>query len=119
MLDQLLHKHTLARVLNTSLYGNEYELGTMMGDLDTAIMEGDADGRPTPFRESLQLNYVERLIQISGLDDKSDYPGPARSEAVALLEHHLSRFENFKGSRNLLRHRSHLTRLINNALENR
>ncbi|MDF1862582.1 MAG: zinc-dependent metalloprotease [Verrucomicrobiales bacterium] len=119
VLDQLLHKHTLARVLDTSLYGNEYELGTMMGDLDAAIMEGDADGRPTPFREALQLNYVERLIKISGLDDKSDYPGPARSEAVALLENHLSRFENFKASRNLLRHRVHVTRLITNALENR
>jgi hypothetical protein len=119
VLDQLLHKHTLARILDTSLYGNEYELGPMMRDLDTAIMEGEVGGRPDPFREALQLNYVERLIKISGLDDKSDYPGPARSEAVALLERHLDRFENRRGSPNLPRHRIHLTRLITNALENR
>lgn len=116
VLDQLLHKHTLARVLDTNLYGNEYDLGSLMQELDTIVMTGDPDNAPVPFREALQLDYINRLIKISGLKEKSDYPGPAKSEAVMLLENNLARIRR-NGVPPTNRHLVHLRRVIGNALE--
>ena len=118
VLDQILHKHTLARILDTSLYGNEYSLEAAMNSLDSAIMEGDPADTPSPLRESLQLEYINRLIKISGMKEDSAYPGPAKSQAVVLLEKHLDRFEKMEISAKF-RQRVHLKRLIGNALEGR
>jgi len=116
VLDHLLHPHTLARIVDTRLYGNEYPLGAVMTDLDTAIMDGDPGGRVGSFREALQLDYVERLIAISGLTGKSEHPPAARSQAVLLLE---KRLEDGKLPAAPERHARHLRRLIRNALESR
>jgi hypothetical protein len=89
-----------------------------MNSLDSAIMEGDPDDTPSPLRESLQLEYINRLIKISGLKGDSAYPGPAKSQAVVLLEKHLGRFEKMEIPAKF-RQRVHLKRLIGNALEGR
>ena len=115
-LDQLLHKNTLTRVIDTSLYGNDYTLAELMNDLDRSIMEGDPENGPTSFREALQIEYVERLITISGLKSDSKFPSAAKSQAILLLEQRLE-----PGAINPLplRHSRHILRLISNALESR
>ena len=116
VLDHLLHPHTLARIVDTRLYGNDYPLSEVMTDLDAAIMEGDPGGRVGSFREALQLDYVKRLVAISGLTGDSDHPPAARSQAVLLLE---KRLEDGRLPATPERHARHLRRLIGNALESR
>ncbi|WP_265593656.1 zinc-dependent metalloprotease [Verrucomicrobium sp. BvORR034] len=65
LLDQLMHPNTQHRILDSTLYGNGYVLGTMMGDLTTAIMKGEAaDASVSTLRQNLQLDYVDRLLNI-------------------------------------------------------
>jgi hypothetical protein len=65
LLDHLMHTNTQHRILDSALYGNRYVLDTMMTDLTAAIMGGEAPGVPlTTLRQNLQLDYVERLINM-------------------------------------------------------
>ncbi|MEM1442121.1 MAG: zinc-dependent metalloprotease [Verrucomicrobiota bacterium] len=116
VLSQLLHPNTLQRLIDSSLYGNSYEIGEFMEELDTLIMDGDPEERPDSFREALQLEYVDRLIDMSGLEGESEHPRPARSEAVRLLSNRIVSLEagQYGG---LARHQVFLTRRITNALE--
>lgn len=115
-LDQLLHKNTLSRVIDTTLYGNDYTLTEFMNDLDSSVMEGDPENGPNSFREALQIEYIERLIKISGLKSESKYPSAAKSQAILLLE---QRLEPGAINPNPPRHSRHILRLISNALESR
>lgn len=81
-LDHLLHANTLKRIVDSTLYGNSLSLADALGTIDTAIMEGPTDS----FREALQVDYVERLIRISGLNGSTTQGAHARAVAVALLE---------------------------------
>ncbi len=112
-LDQLLHEKTLARVIDTELYGNEYRLDTFLGDLDSLIMTGDPDQRADTFREALQVEYIQRLIQMSGLEGDSNHPAPVRGEAIFLLKQH----QETVGDLLPARHSTHLLQLISEALE--
>lgn len=118
VLDQILHPHTLERVIDSSLYGNDYTIDSVMNDLDAAIMEVDPDSGPDTLREELQLDYIERLIDIAGLDSDSKYPAAAQSRAVYLLENHLRNFQD-RARPMAAPQRAHLTRLIDNALSGR
>ncbi len=111
-LDQLLHKHTLTRIIDTKLYGNEYSLEEMMTDLHAGIMKGDPDNTANSFREALQIEYVERLIKISGLKDSSSYSSQARGQAIYLLTALAEDNDTLPN-----RHKVHLDRLIKKALE--
>ena len=115
VLDQILHPHTLEQMIDSELYGNTYDIGTFMSELDNLVMEGDAEQKPDTFREALQLEYIDRLIKMSGLEDDSKHPAAARSEAVHLLTNHLTLLDagQYQG---LPRHQIFLTRRIANAL---
>ena len=114
VLDQLLHPKTLARVVDTELYGNGYPLADLLGDLDQMIMDGDPDGRADTFREALQVEYIRRLIAISGLESESEHVAQAQSEAVYLLT---KRDGNLVARLLPDRHATHLQRIITKALE--
>jgi hypothetical protein len=107
-LNQLLHKNTLQRLVDSQLYGNKYSMAKAMNDLDSAIMAGELD----TFREGLQLEYIRRLIKISGLKSQSSYGPQAQSQAIFLLEKHLP-------EAGFTPHMAHLRLLISNALEGR
>lgn len=65
LLDQLMHPNTQHRILDSRLYGNGYALGAMMSDLTAAIMKGEAaDAAISTQRQNLQLDYVDRLLNI-------------------------------------------------------
>lgn len=63
-LDHLMHPVTMARIVNSQLYGNKYDLNTMMSDLTKAIFEKDINGTVNPMRQNLQVEYTNRLIAI-------------------------------------------------------
>jgi hypothetical protein len=89
-LDHLLNPVVMTRITDTGLYGNEYPLPEMMADLDRAIFEADEAGEINAFRQSLQLEFVHRLIAM--LDTASGYDHPSRSQAVYLLQGIRERF---------------------------
>ena len=84
----LLHSTVQARLLDTALYGNEYALSDMMTDLTNAVFAADAEGTVNSFRQNLQAEYVNRLINIIDPESKRIHA----SRAIAL--HNLKAIQN-------------------------
>ncbi|MCZ6671856.1 MAG: zinc-dependent metalloprotease, partial [Verrucomicrobia bacterium] len=64
ILDHLLHSRVLARLTDTTLYGNEYQVDQFLSDLTNAVFEADLTTTVNTFRQNLQLEYVDRLLNI-------------------------------------------------------
>src|SRR3546814_19790559 len=66
-LSHILHPTTLARISNSSLYGNEYAVTDVMQDLTTNIFAADLGGNVNLIRQNLQTDYVRELIGLLGI----------------------------------------------------
>lgn len=64
LLDHLTHPEVQQRILDSSLYGNQYTLREMMTDLTNAIFTGDEKGLSAA-RLNLQADYLDRLVRIA------------------------------------------------------
>ena len=64
LLDHILNPWVLYRVSDTSLYGNEYDVHQLMGDLTTSIFEEDLRQPISLMRQNLQTAYVRKLFSI-------------------------------------------------------
>ncbi|MDP2560712.1 zinc-dependent metalloprotease [Psychrobium sp. 1_MG-2023] len=82
VLTQLLHPRVLKRVSDTSLYGNTYTLTNVLSDLTDAIFD---DSKESSQSQNLQVEYVKRLIAISGLARSSSYDNLAKAAALGQL----------------------------------
>ncbi|WP_105188695.1 zinc-dependent metalloprotease [Pseudoalteromonas sp. T1lg48] len=85
VLNQLLHKNVLQRISDSSLYGNEYDLSTMMQDLTAAIFVDAKEA--SSLSHNLQVEYVNRLITIAGVKKPSGYDNLAKAAALSQLQH--------------------------------
>ncbi len=103
VLNQILHSVTMGRILDSTLYGNTLPLPKVMEHLNQAIMDGKSDH----FRDSLQVNYIERLILVT----ERSFPTAAKEEAFAVLEKYLP--PELGGTP----HQRYLRRIITRALE--
>lgn len=65
ILGQLTNRNVLNRMVNTSLYGNEYELGIYFQDLSNAIFSADRNSVVNSFRQNLQVAYSNQLIRLA------------------------------------------------------
>jgi hypothetical protein len=81
VLEHLLNSRVMTRITDSRLYGNEYELSDMMGDLTDGIFDEDLRGDVNTFRQNLQTEYVSKLINIIE-DSEHDYP----SKSMALYQ---------------------------------
>lgn len=61
VLTHILHPSTLQRMVDSKLYGNQYEIGEMFRDLSNAIFQADMNGSINTYRQSLQITYIEFL----------------------------------------------------------
>ncbi|NIK72946.1 hypothetical protein FHS56_000432 [Thermonema lapsum] len=86
VLSHLLHPNTLTRIVNSELYGNAYPLSEMMTDLTNAIFMADLSGKVNTFRRNLQVEYVNRLLQVAGLHKGQPYPHVVREMAFYELQ---------------------------------
>jgi hypothetical protein len=84
-LDHLLHPSVLQRISDSRLYGNLYGLAELFGDLSAAVFDADIRGDVSTFRQSLQLEYVDRLTDIVDADGEQDYDYPSQSMALYQL----------------------------------
>ncbi|TNE65245.1 MAG: DUF5117 domain-containing protein [Alphaproteobacteria bacterium] len=114
ILAQLLHPRTLLRLTDSALYGNEYSVNEMMGDLTAAIFEDDSRGAVNTFRQELQVYYVKLLI---GMLDGENYDYVARSSAFAYLRELGKDMSRWRGDAATRAHRDHVAFLIAKALE--
>lgn len=80
VLSQLLHPNVLKRISDTSLYGNEYSLNEVLGDLTAAIFT-----KESTLSHNVQVDYVRRLAAITGLKGPSKYDNLAKAAALSQL----------------------------------
>ena len=82
VLTHLLHPTVMTRITDSRLYGNEYALADAFADLTESIFAADLRGDVSTFRQNLQMEYVNRLIQVL---DNDDYDYPSQSMALYQL----------------------------------
>ncbi|HPW87298.1 MAG TPA: zinc-dependent metalloprotease, partial [Chitinophagales bacterium] len=82
--DQVLHPNVLQRLTDSKLYGNQYELNTMMGDLTNALFQEDLSGNVSTLRQNAQVEYVQRLLKI--VESKGTYSYTSQSAAFGELQ---------------------------------
>ena len=80
ILRHLLHPTVLRRIENSTLYGNEYSIDDVVGDLSKQIFFGDLRGNVNSHRQRLQTMYIEELFYIL---ENEDYMYSSTAEAVA------------------------------------
>ncbi|WP_425325600.1 zinc-dependent metalloprotease [Planctobacterium marinum] len=115
VLSHIMHKNTVERIVDTELYGNEYPLEVVFADLTDAIFEDDSKGSVNSFRQNLQVAYVNRLLNMSGLEAKSAYPTFAQAVATYELEQIEDALNTSRGDKATKIHRNFLQRRINSA----
>jgi hypothetical protein len=75
ILTNILHPEVMKRLVNSSLYGNQYMPDEVLSDLNNAIfIQGE---EPDTFKRNLQSTYVDLLIQ--GFDE-GDYDQVSKAE---------------------------------------
>jgi hypothetical protein len=114
ILEHVMHPVTLRRMTDSALYGNEYSVTEMMGDLTDALFEDDSRGKVNSFRQQLQIFYVRGLI---GMLDNNAYDYIARSNAFSNLKQLSKDMARWRGDAATRAHRDHVKFLIDKALE--
>lgn len=115
VLNHILHKNTLQRISDSSMYGNEYKLEQVVSDLTDAIFKQDLKRNVNSHRRNLQIEYVDRLIKISGLEKASGYDYLSQSMAVFELDRILDMISSSRGDQGTKVHRFYLKDRINRA----
>jgi hypothetical protein len=95
ILRNILHPNVMKRLINSSLYGNEYMPSEVLADLNSAIFISGED--PDTFKMSLQSSYVDLLL--SGFKD-GPYDEVSKGEIFNALQDILdfTRKNKFKSS---------------------
>lgn len=114
VLGHLTHNNVLKRLTDSSLYGNEYSVAAMLGELTGAIFEADLKGNVNSYRQNLQVSYMKRLTAI--IKDKA-----ASHQAQAAAFANLERIQGWmkksrKGNAETRAHRDYLSYAIDQAL---
>ncbi len=116
VLRHLLHPNTLQRITDSELYGNKYKLSEMMRDLNNAIFKADIYSNVNSFRQNLQIEYTNMLINILTGKNNSSFTSASKSMAL----YNLNRIRTMaapSGNISSRAHKQHLRTLIDNALE--
>ncbi len=118
VLSHLLHYNVMERISDTELYGNQYSLAIMMTDLNEAIFAADMYDNVNSFRQNLQIEYLDRLIEMMDTDH-SRYSHVAQSMAIYNMKSIRNMMNRNAGNTATRAHREHIRLLIDKALKNR
>ena len=116
VLNHILHYNTLQRITDSELYSNGYSLSTFMNDLNRAIFKADIYSNVNSFRQNLQLEYTNMLIDILTGKQNSRYTNNAKSMALYNLKNIKTMASN-TGNISSRAHKQHLRTRIDNALK--
>lgn len=116
-LAHILHPVTLQRISNSRLYGNEYSVAEVMGDVSAAIFDADLNGNVNVYRQYLQSAFVKGAINI--MDPKTPgYDDVAKAGALATLKSVRAKLARATGGNEETRaHRAALIYRIDKALK--
>ncbi|WP_284217189.1 zinc-dependent metalloprotease [Agaribacter marinus] len=114
-LDHILHPNVTMRITDTGLYGNEYSVDLMMQDLTNGIFQKDAKSAINTYRKNLQVEYVNRLVNISGLEKPSSHDYITQGTAVNELRRIEDMMDNRRGDNASKIHKAFIRDLINRA----
>lgn len=117
ILRHVLHPNTLQRIQDSELYGNKYDLGEFMNELNKGIFSADIGGTVNSFRQNLQVEYTKMLVNMLTGDTKNRYTNGAHSMALYNLKAINRLANNTNGNISSRAHKTHLRTLIGNALE--
>ncbi len=110
----ILHPSVLQRLSDSAMYGNEYRLTDMFTDLTGGIFNG---GELTTVSQNLQVEYVNRLIAIAGLESSSDYDHLSQAAAVGQLRNIRGMSAPRRSANEVQNHYGYLHLLIDRAFE--
>lgn len=113
--DHVMHPNTLMRLTDSSLYGNEYKVEEVLADLTKAVFDADKKANVNSYRRNLQVEYVERLIKMSGLEKASKYDYMSQAAAVYELDRVMDMVGSSRGDQGTKVHRFFLKDRINRA----
>lgn len=117
-LDHILSASVLMRLTESKAYGNQYSVTDVFSDLTKAIFDADLAGNVNAKRQLLQINYVQRLIAIAGIKDKSRFDEISKARATAVLLELQSKLKSaIAGDADTKAHRKYLLLLIENGLD--
>lgn len=116
VLRHILHPNTLQRINDSELYGNQYSLSMYMTDLNNAIFESDISGDVNSFRQNLQLEYTNTLINMIKPSRTNRFPHVVKSMAFYNLQS-IRNMAEPKGNVSSKAHKHHLRTLIDNAVK--
>lgn len=116
VLKHLLHYNTLQRITDSELYGNQYKLSTFMTDLNQSIFKQDIYSNVNSFRQNLQLEYTNMLIDILTGKSQDKFTNSAKSMALYNLKA-IRTMATPSGNIASRAHKQHLRTLIDNALK--
>ncbi len=115
-INHILHPNTLQRIVDSKVYGNEYDLSTMMKELTDGIFKADISGNVNTMRQNLQLAYTKKLIAMVTGKSAGRYMPVVQSHAVYFLNQIRRMAAGNSGDISTKAHKMHLTTLIDNAL---
>jgi hypothetical protein len=118
-ISHLLHGATLLRITNSRLYGNQYSVAAMMGDLQKGIFNADIATNVNVYRQYLQTYFVRQLVAI--VDPKSQqFDDVSKAAALYTLKKIKAQLATAVSTNEETKaHRSNLVFLVNNALDNK
>ncbi|MFI1773654.1 zinc-dependent metalloprotease [Thalassobellus citreus] len=112
----ILHPTTLKRISDSELYGNKYTLSRFMTDLNKAIFKADISGNINSFRQNLQLEYTNTLINMLNGKRASSFSNNSKSMALYNLKQ-IRTMASSLGNIESRAHKQHLRTLIDNAVK--
>jgi hypothetical protein len=84
VLAQLLHPNVLTRITDTTKYGNEYDINSVLNDLTDAIFVDEQSA--SSVSHNVQTEYVKGLINIAGVNKPSKHNNLAKAAAFKQLQ---------------------------------
>lgn len=111
--NHILHENVLQRISDTSMYGNEYSLTDMFNDLTDGIFSGEL----TTISQNLHVEYINRLVNIAGLEGGSGYDNLSQAAAVGQLRKIRGMSAPRRAGDDVQNHYNYLHLLIDRAFE--
>jgi hypothetical protein len=115
VLDHVMHPNVLIRLTDTTLYGNTFTAEKMMTNLTDAMFKADSRSDVNSYRRNLQVEYVERLIKMSGLEATSKYDNFAQASSMYELGRVADMVEKSRGDLATKIHKAFLKERIERA----
>ena len=111
--DQLLSPWVTYRIIDTSLYGNDYEIYEFFNDLTNSVFEEDLNLEVSYIRRNLQTNYVRRLLNILAADYYDEITTATAYDSLRKIEKMMKKNSRDPGTK---AHRSLILWIIDSGL---